>query len=373
MEQEFSYGHTKTINSIKYSNDYRLFASASDDQKVIIWKKKNRNFFGSSESKFCWSEEFILIGHSKEVFDISFCKSDKTLVSGSLDNSIIGWDVGKGRMLFKLYNHKYFVKSLAFNYDSFISFSCDRSAIIWKQNKKKNDYYLKNYISRVKDTNGNFYKLFIDNIEANIYSRIDYSPDGNLLILGCGRLLANNNKFINCALIYATNNYDFPSLSIQLNNETPIIVKFSKYLYKKKFNNSELFCLGYAMFYVIATKTTVYLCSTEYNHPLYAIGGLHYASISDITFVNHSIFCVTSLDGYISFYEISEDDYVGILDYDGIPDSIKENFKLLYDIHNNKITKEAAPLPSYTVISDQKIFKRADGKKVIIPKKIQNN
>jgi WD40 repeat protein len=52
--------HTKAINCIRYSSDGNYIVTGSDDDKVIVWKTKNRpKFFGSTEVEVCWAEFLI--------------------------------------------------------------------------------------------------------------------------------------------------------------------------------------------------------------------------------------------------------------------------------------------------------------------------
>lgn len=54
---------------------------------------------GSGENKEQWGVAKLLRGHLEDVYDLSWSKCSQFLVSGSVDNSAILWDVTKGKCI----------------------------------------------------------------------------------------------------------------------------------------------------------------------------------------------------------------------------------------------------------------------------------
>jgi len=91
-------GHTDRVNDFALiSND--LVASASSDQKVIIWNIQGIN----------GNILFILTGHTSAIFGLKLLPCN-LLASGSFDNSIRIWNLNNGQLKFTLSDHTYFVQ-----------------------------------------------------------------------------------------------------------------------------------------------------------------------------------------------------------------------------------------------------------------------
>ena len=102
-------GHNDTVNSISFSPDGELFASASNDGTIIVWKSNN--------------SKIVLKGHKNYVNDIGFSPDGRRLVSCSgwefvdMDNTIIIWDVATGEVIVTLYGHEKCINSVSFSPD----------------------------------------------------------------------------------------------------------------------------------------------------------------------------------------------------------------------------------------------------------------
>lgn len=107
-------GHSKSVNTLKFSPITSLFlASGSDDGKIIIWTKRERiKKFGSSEKIITWAEFKVLFGHTKEVYEIKWFDGENNLISGGHDFSIIIWDVPKARPIIRYFKIKKITKDL---------------------------------------------------------------------------------------------------------------------------------------------------------------------------------------------------------------------------------------------------------------------
>ncbi len=81
----------------------------------------------------------FLRGHHSDVYDLCWSPDSSHLVSGSVDNTCMVWDIASGRMVQTLKDHSNFVQGVAWDpRDRFIaSESCDRSLRVYTRSTKK--------------------------------------------------------------------------------------------------------------------------------------------------------------------------------------------------------------------------------------------
>ena len=73
---------------------------------IIVWKKNSTgsnapDLFsdeGETKNKEHWSIHKMLRGHIEDVYDLCWSSCSNFLVSGSIDNCAIMWDVHKGEL-----------------------------------------------------------------------------------------------------------------------------------------------------------------------------------------------------------------------------------------------------------------------------------
>ena len=120
-------GHTLDVNSVAFSPDGKMFASASNDATIILWDVATRQPIGEP-----------LTGHSSAVNSVAFSPAPpgggtggKLLASGSDDNTIILWDVETQQPVGQpLEGHSDSVTSVAFSPDGKLLASASRDATV---------------------------------------------------------------------------------------------------------------------------------------------------------------------------------------------------------------------------------------------------
>lgn len=86
---------------------------------IILWKvKEGRDHsppLDNIENKEQWTSWKVLKGHIEDIYDISWSPDSNSLISGSVDNTAILWDVHKGRNTAILPDHKGFVQGVSWD------------------------------------------------------------------------------------------------------------------------------------------------------------------------------------------------------------------------------------------------------------------
>jgi chromatin assembly factor 1 subunit B len=146
-----------------------------------------------------WVVETSLRGHHADVFDLCWSKNGDYIVSGSVDNVVMVWDVAKGRAIQEFCNHEKYVRGVSWDPlgEYIVSLGCDRTLhihpLIAKEKrlrKNKTKKVVQKSVSmkkvQVKD-NGISTMTFHDDNVAIYFSRLRFSPDGNFLFVPSGK------------------------------------------------------------------------------------------------------------------------------------------------------------------------------------------
>ncbi len=114
-------GHTADVNSVSYSPNSLLIASASSDYTVKLWQADGKKLP-------------TLRGHTKRVNSVAFSPDSRILVSGSGDETVKLWNID-GSNLATFAPHDDVVNGVAFSPDGQIiaSASADKTLRLWSQ------------------------------------------------------------------------------------------------------------------------------------------------------------------------------------------------------------------------------------------------
>lgn len=168
---------------------------------------------GESADKEKWSVLKVLRGHKEDVYDISWSPNSQKLLSGSVDNTAIIWDLNKGMNENILTDHKGFVQGVSWDPqgDFLATLSSDRVCRIFSENGKQVKYrsYKGNLnLPESHQLHGQIVRYYHDDTLKSFFRRLTFSPDGNLLITPAGCLDAGaNNKNVYTTYIYATSSF----------------------------------------------------------------------------------------------------------------------------------------------------------------------
>ena len=140
FECELNGAHISTVNVCRFSPNGKYLATGSDDNSVIIWVQKSRPLnFGSAEEKICWSNYKILRGHSGDVYDLSWNPESKYLISGSVDNYCMIWNIEKAKCVNRFMDHEHFVQGVSWDPRNkyILTQSSDKSVRFYKNTNSK--------------------------------------------------------------------------------------------------------------------------------------------------------------------------------------------------------------------------------------------
>ena len=116
-------GHADDVTSIAFSHDSRTLASGSVDNTIILWDVETD------------AHKATLTGHTDTVVSVAFSPDGNLLASGSDDNTIILWDIDTGEPRTTIVAHTTGVNDIVFSPDGKTLASCgyrdDTTVKLW--------------------------------------------------------------------------------------------------------------------------------------------------------------------------------------------------------------------------------------------------
>ncbi|XP_017877926.1 chromatin assembly factor 1 subunit B isoform X1 [Ceratina calcarata] len=311
--------HQKAVNVVRFSPSKDVLASGDDESTIILWKQKEECefFIGCEETKDKeqWTSWKVLRGHLEDVYDISWSQNSDMLVSGSVDNTAILWDIHKGRSVTILSDHKGFVQGVSWDpCNQYIcTISTDRTCRLIDVNTKKTvqrvykakiptpaDHHIKN--KRVR--------LFYDDTFKSFFRRLTFSVDGSLIIVPSGIIepLETTEKISNATLVFSRHSLKEPLMLLPSLDEPTIAVRCCPIYFKLQENGpTPVISLPYRMVFAIATQHSVMVYDTQQISPIAVISNIHYTRLTDVAWSsNGRILVASSTDGYCSVIQFQE-------------------------------------------------------------------
>ncbi|KAM7513788.1 hypothetical protein LguiA_003371 [Lonicera macranthoides] len=313
--------HGSAVNALRFSPSGEQLASGADGGEMIIWK------LHTTEEGQAWKVLKTLSFHRKDVLDVQWSSDGAFLISGSVDNSCIIWDVNKGSVHQILDAHFHYVQGVAWDplakYAA--SLSSDRTCRIYVNKPQKTKGIEKiNYEIQSAKTH-----LFHDETLPSFFRRLAWSPDGSFLLLPAvpaqGRLCPSLVLGGGLPLTLAR-----PALLLPGASKPVVAVRFCPMAFSLRGSSSSAFFkLPYRLIFAVATLNSLYIYDTQSIQPIAILAGLHYAAVTDISWSPTGKYvALSSQDGYCTLVEFENDEL-------GPPVSFSEN-KVMGD--ENKIS-----------------------------------
>ncbi|CAL0330032.1 unnamed protein product [Lupinus luteus] len=310
--------HSSAVNVVRFNSSGELLASGADGGELIIWK------LHCTDSGQTWKVLKMLRSHHKDILDLQWSTDSTHIISGSVDNSCIIWDVNKGINLQTLDAHAHYVQGVAWDplgkYAA--SISSDRTCRIYVNKPLKSKGIEKiNYVCRqviakaeqplLKNSKSIKYHLFHDETLPSFFRRLAWSPDGSFLLVPAGSYKIDTaSESVNAAYIFSRKDLSRPAIQLPCASKAVVAVRFCPIFFNLRGTKSDgLFKLPYRIIFAVATLNSLYIYDTESTPPIAILAGLHYAAITDITWSSDARYlALSSQDGFCSLVEFENDE-----------------------------------------------------------------
>ncbi|XP_040913284.1 chromatin assembly factor 1 subunit B [Toxotes jaculatrix] len=319
--------HTKAVNVVRFSPNGELLASGGDDAAILLWKLNDSKepeqapVFQEDEdaqlNKESWSVVKTLRGHIEDVYDICWTRDGNFMVSGSVDNTAIMWDINKGQKLCILNDHKSYVQGVTWDpLGQYVAtLSCDRVMRVYSTHTKKKAFCISKMSSGpLAEGEVKQYRMFHDDSMRSFFRRLSFTPDGSFLLAPAGCVEIGENV-INTTYIFSRKGLKRPIAHLPCPTKATLAVRCCPVYFELRTKTGEdgsvqalpnVFQLPYRMVFAVASEDSIFLYDTQQTLPFGLVSNIHYHTLSDLTWSRDGSFlAVSSTDGYCSFLSFS--------------------------------------------------------------------
>nr|XP_040057334.1 chromatin assembly factor 1 subunit B [Gasterosteus aculeatus aculeatus]XP_040057335.1 chromatin assembly factor 1 subunit B [Gasterosteus aculeatus aculeatus] len=317
--------HTKAVNVVRFSPNGELLASGGDDAAILLWKLNDSKepeqvpMFQEDEdaqlNKESWSVVKTLRGHIEDVYDMCWTQDGTSMVSGSVDNTAIMWDINKGQKLYTLHDHKSYVQGVTWDpLGQYVAtLSCDRVMRVYSTHTKKKAFCISK-MSSGPEGEVKPYRMFHDDGMRSFFRRLSFTPDGSFLLAPAGCVEVGEN-IINTTYIFSRKSLKRPIAHLPCPAKATLAVRCCPVYFELRTKTKEdgsvevlpnIFQLAYRMVFAVASEDSILLYDTQQTIPFGLVSNIHYHTLSDLTWSRDGSFlAVSSTDGYCSFLSFS--------------------------------------------------------------------
>lgn len=318
--------HTTTVNIARFTHDGFSIATGADQGEIVLWtleqpyqqpeqqqQSQHPLPLGMQDiGKERWTRHATLRAHVQDVLDLAWSRDSSKLVSASVDNAIMIWDVkNPSKAPVTLRNHANFVQGVCIDPFSRLiaSLGNDRTFRVFTTSNT-NNWYQVSHVSNMHDS-----KLFMDDSRfKNCFRRLAWSPDGSVVACPSGVHfpLAKRQFAVH---IFARNQWLQPAAQCGGMTKPAVAARFSPVLYELRGNTqgvegvqpnkapSPFTEFTYRMVLAVLCADRVLFYDTEcFQRPFASVKGLHIAEHTDLAWSDDGQnLAVSSSDGYVAF------------------------------------------------------------------------
>ncbi|XP_076857729.1 chromatin assembly factor 1 subunit B [Brachyhypopomus gauderio] len=320
--------HTKAVNVVRFSPTSELLASGGDDAFILLWKLNDSKepelgpAFQEEEdaqlNKESWNVVKILRGHIEDVYDLSWSSDGNFLVSGSVDNTAIMWDIQKSQKMCIFSDPKSYVQGVTWDpLGQYIcTLSCDRVMRVYSTRTRKKACSVSKMTSgsavegEVKN-----YRMFHDDGMRSFFRRLTFTPDGSFLFAPAGCVETGENV-TNTTYVFSRKCLKRPTAHLPCPTKATLAVRCCPVYFELRTKKEEdgslqplpnVFQLPYRLVFAVASEDSIYLYDTQQTLPFGFVSNIHYHTLSDLSWSRDGSFlAVSSTDGYCSFVSFEE-------------------------------------------------------------------
>lgn len=255
-----------------------------------------------------------------EIYSLDWSPDSKYLMVGYMNTYIKIIDIYETQQpyLIAKKNHNDVVQGCSWDpkNELLITMGADRAMCIYEpmfnNQKKLQDIKLVNRIVKGEMSLTGKQENIFSQVDFNFFRKLQFSPDGNLLVLPYGIWKNENNEEVNCVHIFHRANLlkgiNKPIATIPNLKKRCLCVSFNKNYYQRNSAttaSSNLFLLDYKMVFAIATDDEIMIYETDNLNCLMRIKNLHYYTIYDISWnAEGDKIIICSKDGFMSAIDL---------------------------------------------------------------------
>ena len=291
-----------------------------------MWDPNPSGSLGKFEN---WKVAQTLRGHREDVQDLSWAADSTALVTGSVDQTAIVFDIQRGVGATSLMGHGSHVQGVSWDPlgEYFVTQSADRTCRVHKRGppkagrgqprskplstaEKARTAYCQKVLGKfsrlVRQAGGEPSRmeqacLFGDESMSTFFRRLEWSPDGSFLVTTAGLAMNDASKF--AAHVYARGSWAQPLCSLPSLARPPVAVRFCPCYFEVGAGGGAgpFSDLPYKFVWAVATLDAVMVYDTVSARPVAVVSGLHYAEITDMAWSwDARTLAISSRDGYCS-------------------------------------------------------------------------
>ncbi|XBW38125.1 hypothetical protein QEN19_003719 [Hanseniaspora menglaensis] len=368
-------GFSKPVNVAKYSKCGKYIAACGDDGYILVWEKVPVDLLEKLKKESAHSSQMLQMGHLAseiekllnpnkfpisymgdyeddededmadisavkelyrviryfpvtslsvsdhvEIYSLDWSADSRHLVVGYMNTYIKIIDINNAQQPYIVVKkqHNDVVQGCCWDprNELVVSMGADRAMCVFKlkfslQNRLMDLKLVNRIVKGEMDLSGKQENIFAQ-VDLNFFRKLQFSPDGNLLVLPYGIWKNDANDEVNCVHIFHRANLirglNKPVATIPNLKKKCLCVSFNpNFYYRNNLSSSggNLFALDHKMIFAVATEDEIMIYDTDNMKCLMTVKNLHYYTIYDLSWnAKGDKIIICSKDGFLSTIDL---------------------------------------------------------------------